>query len=63
MLGQADEIMVDKENTTIIEGKGKTEAVKGRIDQIKKQIENTDFRLRQARSCRSGLRSSPAVSR
>ena len=40
-LGQAKKIVVDKENTTIIEGKGKSEAIKGRIEQIRKEIENT----------------------
>ncbi|MEJ2634952.1 MAG: chaperonin GroEL [Calditrichia bacterium] len=40
-LGQAKRIVVDKENTTIVEGVGKTEDIKGRISQIKKQIENT----------------------
>lgn len=40
-LGQAKRIVVDKENTTVVEGAGKTEDIKGRISQIKKQIENT----------------------
>ncbi len=40
-LGQAKRIVIDKENTTIVEGVGKTEDIKGRISQIKKQIENT----------------------
>ncbi|MCE5323174.1 chaperonin GroEL [bacterium] len=42
MLGQAAKIVVTKENTTIIEGKGSAEAVQGRIAQIRKQIETTD---------------------
>ncbi len=42
MLGQAAKVVVTKENTTIIEGKGKAEAVQGRIAQIRKQIEATD---------------------
>ncbi|MCM8827138.1 MAG: chaperonin GroEL, partial [Candidatus Omnitrophica bacterium] len=41
-LGRAKRVRVDKENTTIIEGAGKTEAIQGRIKQIKKQIEETD---------------------
>ena len=41
-LGRAKRIKVDKENTTIIEGAGKTSAINGRIAQIKKQIEDTD---------------------
>ncbi len=40
-LGQAKRIVIDKENSTIVEGAGKTEDIKGRISQIKKQIENT----------------------
>ncbi len=40
-LGQAEKIMVDKENTTIIEGSGKEADLKGRISQIKKQIEES----------------------
>jgi chaperonin GroEL len=42
MLGQAAKVVVSKEDTTIIEGKGSAEAVQGRISQIRKQIENTD---------------------
>jgi len=42
MLGQAAKVVVSKEETTIIEGKGSAEAVQGRISQIKKQIETTD---------------------
>ena len=41
-LGRAKRIKIDKENTTIVEGAGKTQAVKARISQIKKQIEDTD---------------------
>ena len=41
-LGRAKRVKVDKENTTIVEGAGKPEAIKGRINQIKKQIEETD---------------------
>jgi chaperonin GroEL len=41
-LGRAKRISVDKENTTIVEGAGKTSAINGRIAQIKKQIEDTD---------------------
>ncbi len=40
-LGQAKRIVVDKENTTVVEGGGKTDDIKGRISMIKKQIENT----------------------
>lgn len=41
MLGSARKVESDKENTIIIEGKGKKEAIKSRIEQIKKQIEKT----------------------
>jgi chaperonin GroEL len=41
-LGRAKRVKVDKENTTIVEGAGKTQAINGRIAQIKKQIEETD---------------------
>ncbi|RMH82163.1 MAG: chaperonin GroEL [Calditrichaeota bacterium] len=40
-LGQAKRVVVDKDNTTIVEGAGKTEDIKGRINQIKRQIEET----------------------
>jgi chaperonin GroEL len=40
-LGRAKKITVDKDNTTIIEGTGKSNDVKGRIDQIRSQLENT----------------------
>lgn len=40
-LGKAKRITVDKENTTIVEGGGKTEEIKGRVNQIKKQIDET----------------------
>jgi len=40
-LGQAKRITIDKENTTIVEGAGTTEAIKGRIEQIKKEIETS----------------------
>ncbi|RKY32688.1 MAG: chaperonin GroEL [Candidatus Omnitrophota bacterium] len=41
-LGRAKRVRIDKENTTIVEGAGKTSAIQGRISQIKKQIEETD---------------------
>jgi len=40
-LGQAKRITVDKENTTIVEGSGKTSDIQGRVGQIKRQIEET----------------------
>ncbi|HHY70327.1 MAG TPA: chaperonin GroEL [Thermoanaerobacterales bacterium] len=41
MLGQARQIRVDKENTTIVDGAGETEDIKKRINSIKAQIEET----------------------
>ena len=40
-LGRAKKITIDKDATTIIEGTGKSSDIKGRIDQIRAQIENT----------------------
>ena len=40
-LGQAGRIVVDKENTTIVDGKGDKAAIEARINQIKKEIEET----------------------
>jgi chaperonin GroEL len=42
LLGQARKIVITKDNTTIVEGAGKEDEVKGRIKQIKAEIENTD---------------------
>lgn len=41
-LGRAKRVKVDKDDSTIIEGAGKTQAINGRIAQIKKQIEESD---------------------
>lgn len=40
-LGRAKKVIIDKDNTTIIEGGGKSAEIKGRIDQIRREIENT----------------------
>jgi len=40
-LGKAKKIVVDKDNTTLVEGAGKTAAIEGRIKQIRAQIEET----------------------
>ena len=40
-LGKAKKIVVDKDNTTIVEGAGKTASIEGRIKQIRAQIEET----------------------
>ena len=41
-LGHARKVVVDKDTTTIIDGAGETDAIKGRIKQLKAEIENTD---------------------
>jgi chaperonin GroEL len=41
-LGHARRVVIDKDTTTIIDGAGDTEAIKGRIKQLKAEIENTD---------------------
>lgn len=40
-LGQAEKIVIDKDNTTIVSGMGSEEDIKARVNQIKVQIENT----------------------
>lgn len=42
MLGSASKVKITKDDTTIVEGKGKTEAIKGRIAQIRNEIEASD---------------------
>ena len=41
MLGRAKKVRIEKENTTIVEGAGKKDDIKGRCEQIKAQIEET----------------------
>lgn len=41
-LGRAKRVKIDKENTTIVEGAGKTAAINARIAQIRKQVDDTD---------------------
>ena len=40
-LGSAKRIVINKDDTTIVEGEGTTESIQGRIDQIRRQIEDT----------------------
>ncbi len=40
-LGQADKVISDKDNTTIVGGKGEAEGIKGRINQIRVEIDNS----------------------
>ena len=41
MLGQAKKVTIDKDNTTIVDGAGSADAIKGRVEQIRAQIETT----------------------
>ena len=40
-LGKAKKVTIDKDNTTIVEGAGTTEAIQGRVKQIRAQVEDT----------------------
>lgn len=42
MLGRARQVKITKDNTTIVEGKGKKEGISGRVKQIKREIEASD---------------------
>ena len=41
-LGKARKIVIDKDSTTIVDGAGESDAIKGRIKQLKAEVENTD---------------------
>jgi chaperonin GroEL len=41
MLGQAEKVVIDKDNTTLVNGAGDSEQIKARVNQIKAQIEST----------------------
>ncbi len=41
MLGTAERVTIDKDNTTVVNGAGDSETIKGRVNQIKSQIETT----------------------
>jgi chaperonin GroEL len=41
MLGKAKKVLIEKENTTIVEGAGKKDDIKGRCNQIRAQVEET----------------------
>jgi len=41
MLGRAKKVIIEKENTTVVEGAGKSDDIKGRCNQIRAQIEET----------------------
>ncbi|PWL20710.1 MAG: chaperonin GroEL [Candidatus Aquiluna sp. XM-24bin5] len=42
MLGKARKVVITKDETTIVEGAGEAEQIKGRVEQIRREIENTD---------------------
>ncbi|MBP0533214.1 chaperonin GroEL, partial [Mycobacterium tuberculosis] len=42
LLGQARKVVVTKDETTIVDGAGDAEAIKGRVAQIRTEIENSD---------------------
>ena len=41
MLGNTEKVVIDKDNTTIVNGNGNKNNIKSRVNQIKSQIENT----------------------
>ena len=41
MLGEAKRVTIDKDNTTIVDGAGESDKIKGRVEAIRQQIENT----------------------
>src|SRR3954451_17913750 len=41
MLGQAKRVTIDKDNTTLVDGAGESDRIKGRVEAIRQQIENT----------------------
>ena len=59
-LGRAKSVVVDKENTTIVEGAGKSSDIQGRVNQIRRQIEETTS-ITTAKSFKSVWPSWPAV--
>lgn len=62
-LGRARRVVSDKDNTTIVEGKGSDEAIKGRIKQIKAQLEETtsDFDIEKLQERQAKLAGGVAV--
>jgi chaperonin GroEL len=42
MLGRARKVVITKDETTIVEGAGDADQIKGRVEQIRREIENTD---------------------
>src|SRR5206468_7247301 len=61
-LGRAKRVTVDKDETTIVDGKGSAKSIEGRIKQLRDRSRRPPPTT-TARSCRSGWRSWPAASR
>ncbi len=61
-LGRARKVTIDSENTTIVEGAGTPEQIKGRAEMIRREIDAAPTASTTARSSRSGSPSSPAAS-
>ncbi len=61
MLGTAKRVVIDKDNTTIIDGAGNKKAIEARVKQIRAQVEKVESDY-DARSCRSAWPSSRAAS-
>ncbi len=63
MLGRAKKVIVDKENTTVIEGAGSKKDVQGRITQIQKQIEDStsDYDIEKLQERKAKLAGGVAV--
>jgi hypothetical protein len=56
MLGRANRVVIEKENTTIVDGAGSKDEIQGRVAQIKAQIEETTS------ACPAAMPSGPACS-
>lgn len=63
MLGEARKVIADKDNTTIVEGKGDESALKARVKQIRQQMENTssEYELEKLQERVAKLESGVAV--
>src|SRR3546814_7236000 len=61
MLGTAKRVTIDKDNTTIVDGAGDGEAIKGRTEQIRAQIETTTRSEEHTSELKSLMRLSYAV--
>ena len=53
-LGRAKRVIIDKDNTTVVEGAGKKSAIEGRIAQIRATRSRTRRLITTAKNCKSG---------